>query len=51
MSNYLYIVWSHMPPYITVQHIPQLPEQGCVCVSPISCAAISFRGETHWEAT
>lgn len=49
-----------MPPYIMVQHILQLPEQGCICVSPISCAAISYHSECteksssrellHWQS-
>lgn len=45
MCNYLYIVWSHMPPYRAVRHIPQLPAQVCLCVTPISCATISCHGE------
>lgn len=45
MCNHLYIVWSHMPPYITVQYVPQPPVQVCWCVSPISCAAISCHSD------
>lgn len=41
MCDYLYIVWSHMPPYCMVQYIPQLPMQVYLCVSPISSASIN----------
>lgn len=45
MTNYLNIVRSHMPPYSTAQYIPQLPRLVCLCVPPISCAAISCHSE------
>lgn len=45
MCNYLYIVQARMPPYSTVQYIPQLPALVWLRVSLICCAAISHRSK------
>lgn len=51
MCNYFYIVQSRVPPYSTVQSIPQLPNTDLnMCFTNLLCSHQPLQ-RTHWEVT